>query len=131
MIKRGYSATDTESIIVNDLINSREFRPEFLNRFDEVVVFEPLTKENLLQIIDIMLASVNKMLAGQKITVEVEAEAKRLLAELGYDPQLGARPMRRVIQKVVENTIARKMLSGEATAGSNIIIDENIVRESL
>ena len=78
-----------------------------------------------------MLDSVNKMLAGQKITVEVEAEAKRLLAELGYDPQLGARPMRRVIQKVVENTIARKMLSGEATAGSNIIIDENIVRESL
>ena len=131
LIERGYSATDTESIIVNDLINSREFRPEFLNRFDEVVVFEPLTKENLLQIIDIMLASVNKMLAGQKITVEVEAEAKRLLAELGYDPQLGARPMRRVIQKVVENTIARKMLSGEATAGSNIIIDENIVRESL
>ena len=94
-------------------------------------MFEPLTKENLLQIIDIMLASVNKMLAGQKITVEVETEAKRLLAELGYDPQLGARPMRRVIQKVVENTIARKMLSGEATAGSNIIIDENIVRESL
>ena len=131
LIERGYSANDTESIIVNDLINSREFRPEFLNRFDEVVVFEPLTKENLLQIIDIMLASVNKMLAGQKITVEVEAEAKRLLAELGYDPQLGARPMRRVIQKVVENTIARKMLSGEATAGSNIIIDENIVRESL
>ena len=131
LIERGYSATDTESIIVNDLINSREFRPEFLNRFDEVVVFEPLTKENLLQIIDIMLDSVNKMLAGQKITVEVEAEAKRLLAELGYDPQLGARPMRRVIQKVVENTIARKMLSGEATAGSNIIIDENIVRESL
>ena len=94
-------------------------------------MFEPFTKENLLQIIDIMLDSVNKMLAGQKITVEVEAEAKRLLAELGYDPQLGARPMRRVIQKVVENTIARKMLSGEATAGSNIIIDENIVRESL
>ena len=131
LIARGYDSKNSEELIVNDLIASREFRPEFLNRFDEIVVFEPLSKDNLLQIIDLMIAGVNKTLAGQKITVSVSQEAKVLLAELGYDPKLGARPMRRVIQKVVENTIARKMLSGEVSAGSDIIIDETIVRESL
>ena len=131
LIACGYDSKNSEELIVNDLIASHEFRPEFLNRFDEIVVFEPLSKDNLLQIIDLMIAGVNKTLAGQKITVSVSQEAKVLLAELGYDPKLGARPMRRVIQKVVENTIARKMLSGEVSAGSDIIIDENIVRESL
>lgn len=131
LIARGYDSKNSEELIVNDLIASHEFRPEFLNRFDEIVVFEPLSKDNLLQIIDLMIVGVNKTLAGQKITVSVSQEAKVLLAELGYDPKLGARPMRRVIQKVVENTIARKMLSGEVSAGSDIIIDENIVRESL
>lgn len=130
LISRGYDSTSAEEIIVNDLIASREFRPEFLNRFDEIVVFEPLTKENLMQIIDLMIVGVNKTLAGQKITVSVTPEAKIFLANLGYDPKLGARPMRRVIQRVVENTIARKMLSGEAQAGSNIEITPEIVRQS-
>ena len=130
LISRGYDSTSAEEIIVNDLIASREFRPEFLNRFDEIVVFEPLTKENLMQIIDLMIVGVNKTLASQKITVSVTPEAKILLANLGYDPKLGARPMRRVIQRVVENTIARKMLSGEAQAGSNIEITPEIVRQS-
>ena len=131
LISRGYNSETAEPLIVQDLINSREFRPEFLNRFDEIVVFEPLSKDNLKQIIDLMIAGVNKTLAPQKISVSVSPEAKELLAEKGYDPQLGARPMRRVIQKVVENTIARKMLSGEASAGSTVLIDENTVRESL
>ncbi|MDO4872347.1 MAG: ATP-dependent Clp protease ATP-binding subunit [bacterium] len=130
LITRGYDTQSAESVIVNDLIASREFRPEFLNRFDEIVVFEPLSKADLAQIIDLMVAGVNKTLAGQKITVSVSPEAKILLADLGYDPKLGARPMRRVIQKVVENTIARKMLSGEVSAGSTILIDEQTVRES-
>ena len=131
LISRGYNSETAEPLIVQDLINSREFRPEFLNRFDEIVVFEPLSKDNLKQIIDLMIAGVNKTLAPQKISVSVSPEAKELLAEKGYDPQLGARPMRRVIQKVVENTIARKMLSGEASAGSTVLIDENTVRENL
>ena len=130
LIARGYDSTSAEEVIVNDLIASREFRPEFLNRFDEIVVFEPLTKENLLQIIDLMIAGVNKTLAGQKISVSVTPEARLMLAEMGYDPKLGARPMRRVIQRVVENTIARKMLSGEAQPGSNIEIAPDIVRQS-
>lgn len=131
LISRGYNSETAEPLIVQDLINSREFRPEFLNRFDEIVVFEPLSKDDLKKIIDLMIAGVNKTLAPQKISVSVSPEAKELLAENGYDPQLGARPMRRVIQKVVENTIARKMLSGEASAGSTVLIDENTVRESL
>lgn len=130
LIARGYDSTSAEEVIVNDLIASREFRPEFLNRFDEIVVFEPLTKENLLQIIDLMIAGVNKTLAGQKISVSVTPEARLMLAEMGYDPKLGARPMRRVIQRVVENTIARKMLSGEAQPGSNIEITPDIVQQS-
>ena len=129
LIARGYDSTSAEEVIVNDLIASREFRPEFLNRFDEIVVFEPLTKENLLQIIDLMIAGVNKTLAGQKISVSVTPEARLMLAEMGYDPKLGARPMRRVIQRVVENTIARKMLSGEAQPGSNIEITPDIVQQ--
>ena len=128
LISRGYDSSSAEEVIVNDLIASHEFRPEFLNRFDEIVVFEPLTKKNLLQIIDLMVVGVNKTLAGQKITVSVSPEAKLLLAEMGYDPKLGARPMRRVIQRVVENTIARKMLSGEAQAGANIEITPEIVQ---
>ena len=130
LIARGYDSTSAEEVIVNDLIASREFRPEFLNRFDEIVVFEPLTKENLLQIIDLMIAGVNKTLAGQKISVSVTPEARLMLAEMGYDPKLGARPMRRVIQRVVENTIARKMLAGEAQPGSNIEITPDIVQQS-
>ncbi|MBF1015666.1 MAG: ATP-dependent Clp protease ATP-binding subunit [Candidatus Nanogingivalaceae bacterium] len=130
LIARGYDSTSAEEVIVNDLIASREFRPEFLNRFDEIVVFEPLTKENLLQIIDLMITGVNKTLAGQKISVSVTPEARLMLAEMGYDPKLGARPMRRVIQRVVENTIARKMLSGEAQPGSNIEITPDIVQQS-
>lgn len=130
LIARGYDSTSAEEVIVNDLIASREFRPEFLNRFDEIVVFEPLTKENLLQIIDLMIAGVNKTLAGQKISVSVTPEARLMLAEMGYDPKSGARPIRRVIQRVVENTIARKMLSGEAQPGSNIEIAPDIVRQS-
>lgn len=130
LISRGYNAETAEPLIVQDLIDSREFRPEFLNRFDEIVVFEPLSKDDLKQIIDLMMAGVNRTLAPQKINVELTAGAKEMLAELGYDPQLGARPMRRVIQKVVENTIARKMLMGEAGAGSVIMIDEQTVVHS-
>lgn len=130
LIARGYDAESAESIIIQDLIASREFRPEFLNRFDEVVVFEPLSKDDLKQIIDLMIAGVNRTLAPQKISVILTEDAKILLADAGYNPQLGARPMRRVIQKVVENTIARKMLSGEAQAGSVVEITAEIVQEN-
>lgn len=122
-IERGYQVEQFEPQFVNELIQSNQFRPEFLNRFDEVAVFRPFNKQELLQVADLIIAGVNKTLASQKITVVVADQAKQLLVEHGYDPRLGARPMRRVIQKAVENTVAKQMLSGAAKAGATIQID--------
>lgn len=117
-IGRGYQLEQFEEQLIDELINTRQFRPEFLNRFDEIVVFRPFTKDELLQVFDLILANVNKTLALQKISVEVSDEAKRFLVEKGYDPRLGARPMRRVVQKAVESTVAKQMLSGLVDRGA-------------
>jgi ATP-dependent Clp protease ATP-binding subunit ClpC len=119
-IERGYQVEQFEQEFTSELINSGQFRPEFLNRFDEIVVFRPFTKEELVQVLDLILVSVNKMLEPQKVSVEVDAEAKLLLVDKGYDPRLGARPMRRVVQKAVENTVAKQMLSGTVKPGDVI-----------
>lgn len=124
----GLDLDQVEDKFVNELIDSNQFRPEFLNRFDEIVLFKPLSKKDLLAVVGLIIDGVNKTLLSQKITVEVEDGAKELLVEAGYDPRLGARPMRRVVQRVVENQVAKKMLSGEATAGSKILITEEQVR---
>jgi ATP-dependent Clp protease ATP-binding subunit ClpA len=113
-----------EADFVNELISSNQFRPEFLNRFDEIVLFRPFTKEELVQVCDLILASVNKTLEAQKIKVHVDDDAKIVLVDKGYDPRLGARPMRRVIQKAVENTVAKKMLSGVVKPGDTITISK-------
>lgn len=119
-IERGYKLEQFEEQITNELISSGSFKPEFLNRFDEIVVFRPLTKKELLQVIDLILAGINKTLAVQKISVVVDDDAKSFLVERGYDPRLGARPMRRVVQRAVENTVAKLMLSGSASSGQSI-----------
>ena len=129
IVERGYDISKYEDSIVNNLISTNQFRPEFLNRFDEITIFKPLSESDLLQIVDLMIAGVNKTLASQKIKVSIMDDAKRILVSAGYDPRLGARPMRRIIQKVVENTVAKKMLSGEAAAGSEIIITADIVQD--
>ena len=116
-IDRGYQIDQFEDQFVNQLINSNEFRPEFLNRFDEIVVFRPFTRDELLQVFDLILAGVNKTLSLQKVSVVVDDDAKAYLVEKGYDPRLGARPMRRVIQRAVENTVAKQMLSGTVVTG--------------
>ncbi len=121
-IERGYTLQQFEETFINELISSHLFHPEFLNRFDEIVVFGPLSKEELLQVVDLILAGINKTLSGQKITVTVTPEAKLYLVEAGYDPRLGARPMRRVVQRAVENTVAKQLLSTELTAGGSIEI---------
>lgn len=121
-IERGYKLEQFEEQFVNELISANLFRPEFLNRFDEIVLFRPLSKEELLQVIDLILAGVNKTLAPQKIQVAVEPEGKRLLVEAGYDPRLGARPMRRVVQRAVENIVAKQLLAGTVAPGSTTII---------
>ena len=102
-----------------------------MNRFDEIVLFRPLGKEELLQVVDLILAGVNKTLAPQKIQVAVEEEGKKLLVEAGYDPRLGARPMRRVVQRAVENTIAKQMLAGLIAPGSTATITAQQISQVL
>lgn len=130
-IQRGYSLQQFEETFVNELISSHIFHPEFLNRFDEMVVFGPLSKPQLLQVVDLMLNDVNKNLIDQKITVAVAQDAKEYLVEAGYDPRLGARPMRRVVQRAVENTVAKLLLSKDAMPGSTITITRDQVSTML
>jgi ATP-dependent Clp protease ATP-binding subunit ClpB len=99
------------------------FRPEFLNRIDEVVVFKPLSKEAILGIVDLQLDLLRKRLADRKIDIDATPKAKALLAEKGYDPVYGARPLKRVLQREVQNPLALKILSGEVKEGSVVRID--------
>lgn len=130
-IERGYQLEQFEPRFIDELINTNQFRPEFLNRFDEIVVFRPLAKEELLQVVSLILAGINKTLALQKISVHVTDDAKLFLVDKGYDPRLGARPMRRVVQRAVENTVAKQMLSGSVTPGSTIEITLEQVQQIL
>jgi ATP-dependent Clp protease ATP-binding subunit ClpC len=130
-IERGYQLEQFEKQFVDELINTNQFRPEFLNRFDEIVTFRPLNKDELVQVIDLILAGINKTMALQKITVNVAQDAKLLLVDRGYDPRLGARPMRRIVQRAVENTVAKQMLSGTVTPGSTIEITLEQVQQIL
>jgi ATP-dependent Clp protease ATP-binding subunit ClpC len=130
-IDRGYQLEQFEKPFVDELISSNQFRPEFLNRFDEIVVFRPLSKDELMQVVDLILAGINKTLALQKISVNVAEDAKRFLVDKGYDPRLGARPMRRVVQRAVENTVARQMLAGTVNPGSVIEISLEQVEQIL
>lgn len=130
-IDRGYKLEQFEEEFTNELISSDIFKPEFINRFDEIVVFKPLGKKELLQVVDLMIAGVNKTLEVQKVRVSVDSEAKQILVERGYDPRLGARPMRRVVQKAVENTVAKRMLSGEVAPGSTLQITKQDVEAIL
>lgn len=130
-IKRGYNLEQFETTLVDELIDSNIFHPEFLNRFDEIVVFSPLSKEHLLKVVDLILVGVNKTLEQQKISVTVSDEAKKYLVEAGYDPRLGARPMRRVVQKAVENTVAREVISKKVDAGGVVEIGLEQVKSIL
>jgi ATP-dependent Clp protease ATP-binding subunit ClpB len=110
----------------------QHFRPEFLNRVDETLVFHSLSQEELAQIVDIQVAWLQRRLEDRKIELEFTAEARRLLAERGYDPIYGARPLKRVIQKMVETPLAKKIMGGEVVDGSRVhlsIDEQGIVFE--
>ncbi len=130
-IEAGWQLDQFEEKFVNELIDTQQFRPEFLNRFDEIVVFRPLNQDELVQVIDLILQGINKNLALQKIAITVDDDAKRLLVEKGYDPRLGARPMRRIVQRSVENLVAKRMLSGNVTPGETITISQQDIIDSL
>src|SRR5271165_2600725 len=99
------------------------FRPEFLNRIDEVIVFHELTCEEVIEIVDLMLARTSEQLAGQGLGLELTPAARTLLAERGYDPQLGARPLRRAIQQLVEDPLSERILWKEFRVGETIVVD--------
>ena len=101
----------------------RHFRPEFLNRIDEVIVFAELTQEEVTSIVDLMIKRVTDQLESQGIDLELTHEAKLLLAKRGYDPQLGARPLRRAIQRMLEDPLSEKILWKEFHAGETIVVD--------
>ncbi len=101
----------------------RAFRPEFLNRLDETILFKPLTKDNLTGIIDIMVEGLKKRLADRSLKLCITDKAKELIIERGYDPLYGARPLRRYLQSSVETLLARAILSGDIAAGSTLTVD--------
>ena len=101
----------------------RSFRPEFLNRLDEIIMFRPLTRENLTGIVDIMVEGLRSRLAGRSLGLELTDAAKALIIDRGYDPLYGARPLRRYLQSSAETLIARRILSGDLPAGSTLVLD--------
>jgi ATP-dependent Clp protease ATP-binding subunit ClpC len=107
---------------VNDALKLH-FRPEFLNRIDDTIVFHELTKDEVTQIVDLMISRVQRQLEGQGLGLELTPEAKYLLADKGYDPQLGARPLRRAIQRMVEDPVSEKLLLKELRAGEIVVVD--------
>jgi ATP-dependent Clp protease ATP-binding subunit ClpC len=101
----------------------RTFRPEFLNRIDEIIVFQPLTRDDVLRIVDIMLKRLNKHLESQKVSVAVSKPAREFLAEEGYDPKFGARPLARAIRRHIENPLSSRIISGDFGPCDTVVID--------
>jgi ATP-dependent Clp protease ATP-binding subunit ClpB len=99
------------------------FRPEFLNRIDEIVVFEPLDKEQLAEIAELQLERLRSRLAERKLSLELTDAAKEVLAEAGWDPTYGARPLKRALQRLVENPLAQRLLAGDFADGDTIRVD--------
>src|SRR2546423_4004994 len=98
----------------------KSFRPEFLNRIDETILFKPLTLDEITTIVDLLLADLNKRLAERRITVRLDNKAKAWAAEKGYDPVFGARPLKRFLQRQIETKLARALISGEVGEGSAV-----------
>lgn len=123
-VERGEAVESFQSQFTDELIKSGLFKPELLNRFDEMVLFRPLNPDELAQVVGLMMNEVNKTLAPQNISVELTPAAVQKIVATGYDPRLGARPMRRALQKAVENTVAQKILRNETNPGDKILLDE-------
>ena len=107
---------------VNDALK-QHFRPEFLNRIDETIVFHELSKDEVTKIVDLLIARTQKQLEGQGLGIELTPAAKAFVADKGYDPTLGARPLRRAIQRLIEDELSEKLLYKEFRAGEIIVVD--------
>jgi ATP-dependent Clp protease ATP-binding subunit ClpA len=122
-VEQGEELETFEKIFIDELIASNQFKPELLNRFDEIVLFRPLKPEELAQVVQLMLNDINRTLEPQHITVKLTDAAIQKIVDAGYDARLGARPMRRTLQRAVEDTLAGKILRQEVRAGSNVTLD--------
>ena len=120
--ENGAISSESQGMVMNDL--RAHFRPEFLNRLDETILFRPLTKDNIYDIIDLLLKDVNKRLTDREIQIRLTEAAKNNIVEGGYDPMYGARPLKRYLQKHVETHAAKLMLEGEISPGQTIEIAE-------
>ena len=114
-------SNQAQDMVMNDLKN--HFRPEFLNRLDETIMFKPLTKANITNIIDLLVKDLNRRLADKELSVELTSAAKNYVADHGYEPMYGARPLKRYLQKSVETLAARLILSDGVDAEDTILID--------
>ena len=116
----GLSDKEINSRVMSEL--KRLFRPEFLNRLDEIIMFKPLTKQNIGGIVDLLLQETNKRLADQEISIELTPAAKQYVADEGYDPAFGARPLKRFLQKHVETLAAKLILSSDSGLHKGAVI---------
>ena len=119
--ENGEISEEAEKMVMTDLRG--HFRPEFLNRLDEIIMFKPLTKDNIGHIIDLMMDELNGRLIEQEISLKLTEAGKNFVIEGGYEPMYGARPLKRFLQKNVETLAAREILSGEVQGGDTIVID--------
>lgn len=122
-VEKGVVLEALESALLDELIKTGAFKPELINRFDEVVLFRPLNEGELTQVVGVMLKEINVTLSQQNISVALTKEAIEKIVRVGYDPRLGARPMRRTLQKAVEDTIAQKILRNQVKPGEHLLLD--------
>ncbi len=130
-VKNGNPLVNYKDQLMNDLMKSGEFKPEFLNRFDEICLFKPLSPNDCMQVLDSIIKGVNQTLSSQKISISLNQDAKQFLVERGYNAELGARPMKRIVQKSVENLVAKYVLSGNIQPGTNINVSREMLEEEL
>ncbi len=119
--EEGNISPEANAMVMGDLRN--HFRPEFLNRLDEIIMFKPLTKNNIGSIIDLMVEDVNKRLEERELRIELTDAAKNYVIDHGYEPSYGARPLKRFLTKHVETLAARLILEGNVDTGDTILID--------
>jgi len=128
-INLGFAGGDTETsgyermkVKVGEELK-QHFRPEFLNRVDDIIVFHQLSEDNIVEIVDLMISRVDTAMKNRDMAIELTSDAKKLLAKKGYDPVLGARPLRRTIQREIEDILSEKILYGELQAGQIVVVD--------
>jgi len=118
---------DDRAVVEAQVTNAlrQHFRPEFLNRVDDIIIFRPLGKAEIEHIIDLQLKKLEQLLADRKLTLELTPEAREILATEGYDPAFGARPLKRAIQRLLQNPLALSVLEGKFGEGDHIVVDRD------